>query len=721
MEITRKRSRILAVCVAVVAVFCLAAGAGNSVSFEKLLKKMVERYVSENNQQVASQISYRLKTGREFVMDFADTLSRMPRFLLTEDLISRKTAAIELEGLLVLWEDGSVFPQTAVPDFLSQWIEKNPKIWEEPVTSYVADQSLIFTSPIRQEGKTEGVVIGLQNYWVIQMLVFHADYQEQGASFLIDRENEEILIADDDAEFTVSQQELNTLLEEAGFGEKNGMVYEGAVSGGKKVLISRYRVRDTDWDQVAVIPSDFMMAQIEQHMDVYVAVVAVVMVLFGILIEHLMKENRQWEKLSVTDSLTGGWNREGFIRLGTENTEGESLHTWAVVYLNIANFRYINENWGEEDGNHVLRFVYRAFSEFMKKKELVSRSSMDHFFLLLKEGDEQEINRRILAMKNAVNEQIRRKFSDYTMNFEVGSCRLDIAGSIAGAMNKAIYASKLSNTDQVCCFYDAGIAHMLEREERLNDFFSDSIKNRDFKIYLQPKVSPSGCRHCQAEALVRWVHPEEGMIYPSEFIPLFEKNGKICELDRYMFQEVCRLTDQWIRENKPLTPISVNVSRFHLKEAGSEIWKEYKNILDRYDIPDGIIEMELTETILLEENQIPFVKAVLNGFRSCGLRVALDDFGFAYSSLSMLKEFDVDTLKMDRSFFINENDKSKKIVGCIIQLAHSLNMDVVAEGIEDRGQVEALWKMGCDLIQGYVYSRPMPVCEFEKWREEYDR
>lgn len=163
------------------------------------------------------------------------------------------------------------------------------------------------------------------------------------------------------------------------------------------------------------------------------------------------------------------------------------------------------------------------------------------------------------------------------------------------------------------------------------------------------------------------------------------------------------------------------MSRFHLREAGSEIWKEYKRILDRYDIPEGVIEMELTETILLEENQIPFVKAVLNGFRSCGLRVALDDFGFAYSSLSMLKEFAVDTLKMDRSFFVNENDKSRRIVGSIIQLAHSLDMDVVAEGIEAKEQVEMLRKMGCDLIQGYVYSKPLPVGEFEQWREEYDR
>lgn len=721
METIRKRSRIFTICAVLVAMFCLAVGAGNTVSFERMMNQVVERYVSENNQQVASQISYRLKMGREFVSDFADTLSRMPQFLLTEDFISRKTAAVELEGLMVLFEDGSVFPESACPDYLSQWFEKNPDIWEKQVTSYVADQNLIFTAPVHYGDGTEAVVVGLQNYWSIKALVFRADYQEQGASFLIDRKDGEILIADEKSALSVTDQQLYALLETGRELEGDRQVYEAVMPNGQEVFVSLYEVRDTDWVQAAVIPSDFLMAQIERHMDVYAAVVVAVMVLLGVLIGHLMKENQRWERLSVTEPLTGGWSREGFIKLGTQNTEGHRLHEWIVVYLNIKDFRHINESWGEEDGNLMLQFIYRMLSGLINEEELVSRSSMDHFFLLLKEEDDREVNRRILKMKEAVNERIRCKFSEYSIDFAVGACRLDIAGGVPTAMNKAIYASKLSDTDNVCSFYNAGIANMLEREERLNTLFEDSVKNRDFKVYLQPKVSPSETRACQAEALVRWFHPQEGVIYPSEFIPIFEKNGKICSLDLYMFEEVCRLIDRWIKEKKALVSISVNVSRFHLREAGSEIWKEYKRILDRYDIPEGVIEMELTETILLEENQIPFVKAVLNGFRSCGLRVALDDFGFAYSSLSMLKEFAVDTLKMDRSFFVNENDKSRKIVGSIIQLAHSLDMDVVAEGIEAKEQVEMLRKMGCDLIQGYVYSKPLPVGEFEQWREEYDR
>ena len=254
METTRKRSRIFTICAVLVAMFCLAVGAGNTVSFERMMNQVVERYVSENNQQVASQISYRLKMGREFVSDFADTLSRMPQFLLTEDFISRKTAAVELEGLMVLFEDGSVFPESACPDYLSQWFEKNPDIWEKQVTSYVADQNLIFTAPVHYGDGTEAVVVGLQNYWSIKALVFRADYQEQGASFLIDRKDGEILIADEKSALSVTDQQLYALLETGRELEGDRQVYEAVMLNGQEVFVSLYEVRDTDWVQAAVLP-----------------------------------------------------------------------------------------------------------------------------------------------------------------------------------------------------------------------------------------------------------------------------------------------------------------------------------------------------------------------------------------------------------------------------------------------------------------------------------
>ena len=199
---------------------------------------------------------------------------------------------------------------------------------------------------------------------------------------------------------------------------------------------------------------------------------------------------------------------------------------------------------------------------------------------------------------------------------------------------------------------------------------------------------------------------------------MFEQNGKIAELDLYMFEEVCRLLHQWHSRGNDME-ISVNLSRFHLRNSGTDICSEYLKIKDKYEIPDGMIEIELTETMLLEDNQFAFVKKILDTFRENGVKVALDDFGFAYSSLTVLKDFDADDLKLDRAFFVNENEKSQKIVENMICLAHDLGMNVVAEGIEKEKQVEILRKFGCDMIQGYVYSKPLPVDEFEVWRNAY--
>ncbi len=718
MEAKRRKSYQFAAGIILLAMLGLVVGLGNTVSFERMMTQVVERYVAENNHQVAGQISSRMKAGREFVIDFADTLSRMPGRLLTRDLIHRKAAAMGLNSLEVLSKDGSSFPEEECPAYLEAWAKETPVLWETPEVSYVADQSIVFSAPVPLTGGADRVVFGIQDYADIRSLVLRADYQNQGCSVLMDVSTGERLISDERAVFPMDDQMLKEFLEQWKKDGAKDAVYQKLLPSQESVLVSVCAVKDTDWAQMAIIPSDFLLMQIRQHMTVYAAIIVFILILFMFLIWHLVQENRRWETVSVTEPLTGGWSREGFIQNGKTAVEGGNACSWAVVYLNIMGFRCINESWGEEDGNRTLQFVYKMFVEGTNRQELVSRSSMDHFFLLLNEAEDEVIRRRVHDMIDHINQHIRQKFKDYSITFAIGVCRMDMAGCISTAMSKAIHASKLGGPGNVCHFYDETIAKLLDREERLNDLFEASLRNHDFQIYLQPKVSPSGNRPCEAEALVRWVHPQEGMIYPSEFIPLFEKNGKICKLDLYMFEEVCRLEDRWIREKKTVSRISVNISRFHLREAGSDIWKKYKKILDQYHIPEGIIEMELTETMFLEENQVPFVKAILDGFRSCGLQVALDDFGFAYSSLSMLKEFAVDALKMDRSFFVNENDKSKKIVVSIIQMAHNLELDVVAEGIEDQEQVEMLKNMGCDLIQGYVYSRPLPVGEFEIWRQE---
>lgn len=721
MKSIEKKGKIL-IAVTVAAVFVVLIGFLNNTSaFERMLGNVVEQYVSEKNSELATHISYRLKYGQEFVKDFADSLTRMPDFLLTEDLLERKKHAMELDGIAVISGETAFFPESERTPELETWLSEHPDVWEKPQISYIKDYKMIFSAPVIKNGQAESLVIGMQGYQGIQRLISQADYQNQGVSILLDGKTGKRIIMKQGSGVSMTEEDISEIWSCLTEQEISHEICKKKLPSGRWVFIASCQVEGTEWMQAAVIPSDFLMVQIERYMDVYSIAAFAVIILCMLLIRYFLRENRRRELLFLTDSLTGGWNREGFLKQSNENADSRNFGEYTIVYLNVIDFKMINESWGEEDGNRTLQFIFRQFEQGTKKKgELASRSSMDHFFLLLRETDEEETVQRLKNLIQGINGEVGEKFCGTSLDFTIGACRLLDADSISSAMTRAISASKQKAEKNVCTFYDNAVAAKQEREQRLNELFEESMKNRDLKIYLQPKVCLTPGQPCQAEALVRWIHPREGMIYPDEFIPLFEKNGNICQLDLYMFEEVCRLIAGWIQEGKEVSLLSVNLSRFHLRSKGADIWKEYKEIKERYQIPDGMIEIELTETVFIDDSQLLFVKSVLDSFRACGFRVALDDFGFAYSSLGILNELEVDILKLDRTFFINENFKSRKIVASLIQLAHSLDMSVVAEGIEQMEQVETLRKMHCDFIQGYVYSRPVPVEEFEAWRERHE-
>ena len=695
---------------------------GNTVLFERKVSRIGKEYIRESNEQLSAHILERLRFGREFVTEFADALSRMPEFLLTEELLDRKQNAFQLADVVILYEDGTTFPQSGETAAFEQWMEENPQIWKNPEISYIKNDRILFSAPIPGESGSRRVVVGSQYYEELKTLSNLADYQEYAVSILMNEKNQEVITLNAGSGVFSKDEEISYVLEQLkNRGTCSQTVYEEKLPSGSRIHVAVCRLGESGWTQVAMIPSDFLMNQVQTEVKLYFLFALILSVVFGIVIYSQIRANRISERMLHTDSLTDGFNREGFLRAAGELLEKEKESAYSVVYLNVKNFRYINESWGEEDGNKTLIFIYKELQKMVKPQELAARSSMDHFFLLLDEATDGEIEERIRRVEADINNRIRNRFGKYSLEFSVGAYRMEDDNEISQAMNKAMHASRLGEEKHICSFYQGAIAEQISRENHLNALFDESLRNHDFYAYLQPKVSAGKEKCCEAEALVRWIHPREGMIYPSDFIPVLERNGKICSLDLYIFEEICRLIQSWISQGKTVTHISVNLSRFHIRNAGSDVWKQYQEIKERYQIPDGVLEIELTETALLESHQFEFVKQVLDGFRRIGIAVALDDFGFAYSSLSLLKALEVDTLKLDRTFFLNESKRSRNIVCNVIQLAHSLHMNVVAEGIENMEQVHALREMDCDLIQGYVYSRPISADEFEAWREQYEK
>ena len=247
-------------------------------------------------------------------------------------------------------------------------------------------------------------------------------------------------------------------------------------------------------------------------------------------------------------------------------------------------------------------------------------------------------------------------------------------------------------------------------KRKVEDMMEPALLNREFQIYLQPKYNPISQKIVSAEALVRWISPTDGLIPPGRFIPIFEDNGFITRLDDYMIGAVAKLQSEWKIQGKKSVPVSVNVSRANFTKEN--LADHICQLIDSYGADHTLIELEVTESAFFGDKEM--LQKIIRELKSYGFRISMDDFGAGYSSLNSLKDLPVDVLKLDMDFFRGEDTKKRGeiVVKETIRLAKALKMQIVAEGIERKEQVEFLAAEGCDMIQGYYFAKPMPVSDF---------
>ena len=263
--------------------------------------------------------------------------------------------------------------------------------------------------------------------------------------------------------------------------------------------------------------------------------------------------------------------------------------------------------------------------------------------------------------------------------------------------------------DTAWAFYDGAVRDKLLHEKEIESQMERALAEGEFIAYYQPKYSTKEQRLIGAEALVRWRRSDDVIVPPYQFVPLFERNGFINKLDRYMFELVCRQQTLWLGEGLAPVPISVNMSRMCLYDP--HIVDEYIGILEESGLPAAYVKLELTESAFFENTSI--MNGVIEALHKVGIKVLMDDFGTGYSSMMMLKNVDIDVLKLDKSFVDDIGDeRSEKIISNIIYLAHSLQIEVTAEGVETKAQFEFLRDVGCDYIQGYYFGKPQPAEAF---------
>ena len=430
------------------------------------------------------------------------------------------------------------------------------------------------------------------------------------------------------------------------------------------------------------------------------------------------------EQLSMKDYLTGLDRYEVFLEKLEENIKQIGDRRITIVYTDIKYFKYINETYGYQVGDALLKDFVAEMVKDNNNLLCCARVYSDNFVSagFLREDLSNEEFRNLIYRVNLEREaKFREKYLNSRLQFCTGISIIDKNSRSLDAetvVSNANLARKVAKEmDEDCCIlFDNSMMEGIKREVEITSRVPKAITNHELKVYYQPKIETETLRLIGAEALVRWQKPDGTFVYPDQFIPLIERSGQVVDVDYYVYREAFKFVADRMAAGKNVVPISLNVSRVHLNKM--HILEYIRELFEEYKIPSGMIEFELTESIYLDntERALELVK----GLHKLGTKVSMDDFGSGYSSLNLLSRLPIDIIKLDK-VFLRENtlqESDKIIISCVVDMAKRLSITSLCEGVETPEQSDYLKEVGCQIQQGYYFSRPIPQKEFEEFMDQ---
>lgn len=729
----------------VIAVIALIASVWNAVGLQEALGSSTMTYAADITREMAESISDTISLKKADLVNVADSMGRENVFSdekETADFMCRKAVILGFDAMLLIDRQGDYILSSNVSEKLEVELETlfsleavQDAFRGRSTTSYVGDQNLYYSTPVWKQHEVSAVLVGIRSKENMQSMIAANSFNGKCLNCVVDSAGKLVLAPTDMRPFEQLEeifeegsdeirQDIVTMQEKIAEGEAS--VFKFTSIDGKKNYLSYNSLEVNDWVLMTIVPANLISSGLDNYIlrsFLLIGGLLVTLAAFWLVIYRIYNSNRRkLMDIAFVDPLTKGMNNKAFQLKYQEAARQQDMSEYAIAMVDVRNFKLVNENFGITVGNQMLHYIHRVIERHMREAEyeFAARSETDHFFLCIRENEPKAIQTRLNEIIEDINAFRETDCPHYQMSFRQGVCLVkETNRDIAALQDRArIAAQKQSHgADQGCVIYDESITEKIKKEQELDALFEESLENHDFMVYLQPKVGLKDRSLDGAEALIRWNHPERGMIFPSDFIPLFENNGKICRLDLYVFEETCKMLSRRKEEGKKLIPVSVNLSRQHFYQQ--DFLKEFDEVFRKYDIPYDMIEFELTESIFLDDAQIIVVKESIQEMHRMGFRCSLDDFGSGYSSLGLLREFDVDTLKLDRRFFLDiSSRKAKDVIQSVVELANKLQVKTVAEGIEVPEQLEYLQSIHCDEVQGYIFSRPLPIPEFEAWETQ---
>lgn len=657
-------------------------------------------------------------------------------------ILSRTCALADFEAVYYLVDDYVYTDKDNGP--VSQYGQQIDRMLEEGVDNIHtvrgiwedSDLFLLFPISVKQVTGTRGTLLALYDCDKLANTGIFDALHEQGACYLIENDGDvmffypytalDINVISSDNLYgqmydlsradSASKSHVQTMRRSAG--KEPTQSFEITANNSHNCYITVSKLEGLDGYSLAAVmdmreQNSFMIHFLNQVMRVLAAIFVCSLISLLMIWLYFKKVTDKMAVAAYTDNVTKGKNVNYFRKAARDLLEGHTETPYIIQRFDICNFRYLNEAYGHLVADDILRACVEIYEKIYTKKELCVRMHSDQFLTLT--VNDSNVDERREQYIEALNEYVTNHGIKYPIRLKYGVYQLrkqdrdiDVWIDRANAARRSLNG----NEAQYVAYYSDAIVRDMLKIDRIESEMQRALDTGEFKVFLQAKWDIVNDRVAGAEALVRWIRPDGSMVFPDEFIPVFERNGFIQQLDFYMLESVFKNAREVLDSGGTVYPVSINQSRILLHNP--EYFERVIHLFDEYKVPKQYIELEVTETALFDDRK--HMLHVLKELKGEHIKLSMDDFGSGYSSLNTLKDMPFDVLKIDKGFFSEAvtSNSSTLILQKIIEMADGLGMEVICEGVENEQQVDLLRRIGCKRVQGYFYAKPVAAEKFVK-------